>query len=108
MNQKLHSFKSSCNYFLILFLFSAANLFSQTAGASWNIKNPFDANDLFTVKTKGIKKLEVEIYDRWGVKLYEWNTVDGGWDGKNSSTGKLCPDGTYYYNQCHNVRREGL
>ena len=36
------------------------------------------------------------VFNRWGQKQYEWNTVSGGWDGRSSS-GVDCADGTYYY-----------
>ena len=35
------------------------------------------------------------IYDRWGLKMYEWDGINGSWDG-NSKTGTV-PDGTYFY-----------
>ncbi|MES2284722.1 MAG: gliding motility-associated C-terminal domain-containing protein [Bacteroidota bacterium] len=53
-------------------------------------------NDLFTLQTKGLKTLDVEIFNRWGQKINEWHTVNGGWDGRSSS-GVICSDGTYYF-----------
>jgi gliding motility-associated-like protein len=53
-------------------------------------------NDVFHVTSKGLATLQVEIYDRWGLKLYEWDTVNGSWDGRNNN-GVAVPDGTYYY-----------
>ena len=53
-------------------------------------------NDLFTLQTKGLKTLDVEIFNRWGQKITEWHTVNGGWDGRSSS-GVICSDGTYYF-----------
>ena len=53
-------------------------------------------NDLFTLQTKGLKTLDVEIFNRWGQKINEWHTVNGGWDGRSSS-GAVCSDGTYYF-----------
>jgi len=53
-------------------------------------------NDVFTINTEGVKTLVVEIYDRWGLKMYEWDGVNGGWDGYTLS-GKPASDGTYYY-----------
>ena len=37
---------------------------------------------------------EAMVFNRWGKKLYEWRTPDGGWDGK--SGGSDVPDGAYY------------
>ncbi len=53
-------------------------------------------NDLFTINTKGMKDLYVEIYDRWGLKMGSFSDLNGGWDGKAAS-GKDAPEGTYYY-----------
>jgi len=36
------------------------------------------------------------VFDRWGLKIYEWHTVQGGWDGHNAS-GQNAADGTYYF-----------
>jgi len=52
-------------------------------------------NDVFSVKTEGIRELSCDIYDRWGLKLYGWNNPKGFWDG--TTNGKACSDGTYYY-----------
>lgn len=52
-------------------------------------------NDLFYVIGRGLEAYEVEIYNRWGTKVYECGPVvdpiDCGWDGENH------PEGTYYY-----------
>lgn len=53
-------------------------------------------NDIFTVVEKGLKSIDAEIYNRWGQKLYEWHTVNGGWNG-NSASGVAASDGSYYY-----------
>jgi gliding motility-associated-like protein len=58
--------------------------------------NGDDINDIFTVTSTGLESLNANIYDRWGLKLYEWDSVSGGWDGRTAS-GVTCPDGTYYY-----------
>ena len=34
--------------------------------------------------------------NRWGTKIYEWNNVKEGWDGRNGG-GNLASEGTYYY-----------
>lgn len=52
-------------------------------------------NDIFKVKTVGVKTLTCIIFDRWGLKMYDWEGVNGGWDGftKNGEA----TDGSYYY-----------
>ncbi|MGZ3904610.1 MAG: T9SS type B sorting domain-containing protein [Bacteroidia bacterium] len=54
-------------------------------------------NDVFSITGVGISKINCKIYDRWGVFLYEWSDLHGGWDGKNVSNGKEVTDGTYYF-----------
>ncbi|MCW3086240.1 MAG: hypothetical protein JWP12_3606 [Bacteroidetes bacterium] len=53
-------------------------------------------NDLFLIHTVNIKDLSYIIYDRWGLEIAEHNGIAGGWNGQTKS-GKLAPDGTYYY-----------
>jgi gliding motility-associated-like protein len=53
-------------------------------------------NDFFEINHTGITSFDIEIYDRWGVKLFEGHTPDSKWDGHNSN-GKTADDGTYYY-----------
>jgi gliding motility-associated-like protein len=43
-------------------------------------------NDIFRVYTHNVDKVQVQIYDRWGLKIVEWNDVFGGWDGRVSGT----------------------
>ncbi len=38
-------------------------------------------NDQFKVYTSNVLRLEAQIFDRWGLKVYEWDSLDGGWDG---------------------------
>ena len=52
-------------------------------------------NDVFTIRTVGVKTLNCMIFDRWGLKLYEWDGVNGGWDG--SSKNGISSDGSYFY-----------
>jgi gliding motility-associated-like protein len=53
-------------------------------------------NELFSVTAVAITTFEAQIFDRWGLKMYEWNDVNGGWNGQ-SKNGKPAPDGTYFY-----------
>jgi gliding motility-associated-like protein len=72
----------------------------KRAEVTYTIPNVFSPNgdginDLFLIKNTGLKTLNCEIYDRWGRKLYEFNSLTGSWDG--ASSGKKVSDGTYYY-----------
>ena len=53
-------------------------------------------NDVYKVKDgyKSIVSFEATIFNRWGQKLYSWNTLDGGWDGKFH--GSTVKDGVYF------------
>ncbi len=53
-------------------------------------------NDMFVITNSGVKELRCVIFDRWGVKVYEWNSLNGGWDGHTTS-GQMASDGVYYY-----------
>lgn len=52
-------------------------------------------NDVFKINSSGLKTLTCAIYDRWGLKMYEWDGLNGYWDGATKSG--LAPDGTYFY-----------
>jgi gliding motility-associated-like protein len=62
-----------------------------------NVFSPNDdgINDFFSVKSTGIVNLSCDIFDRWGLKLYSWNGVNGFWDGTEKSHKAV--DGTYFY-----------
>ena len=53
-------------------------------------------NDEWAVGSHNMQEIKYEIYDRWGLKIAEYNGLTGGWDGKTKN-GKIAPDGTYYY-----------
>lgn len=54
------------------------------------------SNDLFTIKSSGVKSIDLQIFNRWGEKLYEFSGDKAAWDGKVQS-GALVPAGTYFY-----------
>jgi len=66
-------------------------------------------NDIFKVTVKGATCFHGEIFNRWGVKVYEWNDALGGWDGIIMQTHKIAADGTYYYiiNYCDYLGKQG-
>ncbi len=53
-------------------------------------------NEIFTIKSTGIKEISLQIFNRWGQKLYEFTGPKGAWDGLTPS-GKEAPEGTYFY-----------
>lgn len=48
-------------------------------------------NDLFVPKGEYVYDYSLEIFNRWGDLIFESNTMEIGWDGKNS------PDGVYIW-----------
>jgi gliding motility-associated-like protein len=66
-----------------------------------NIPNVFTpdgdgVNDLFYIDNAGLKEYRIDIYNRWGVKVFQSETAGEKWDGRSTS-GELLSDGTYYY-----------
>ncbi|MBC7696437.1 MAG: gliding motility-associated C-terminal domain-containing protein [Burkholderiales bacterium] len=57
--------------------------------------NNDSVNDVFRVTGFNIIEFNCTIVDRWGLQMYQWDTIKTGWDGK--SNGKEVPDGTYFY-----------
>jgi len=57
--------------------------------------NGDNKNDVFKIKSTGLKSLNCSIFNRWGLQIYEWEGINGYWDG-NIKSG-MAPDGTYYF-----------
>jgi gliding motility-associated-like protein len=56
-----------------------------------------------------VKDVEVRIYDRWGMLVFETLDPNVRWDGRDMITHKLCTDGVYYYTAVVNeIRLEGI
>ena len=52
-------------------------------------------NDNFVIKNKEDWNINLQVYDRWGVMVYEDNNYQNNWDGKYK--GNPLSDGVYYY-----------
>ncbi|MBL0328733.1 MAG: gliding motility-associated C-terminal domain-containing protein [Bacteroidetes bacterium] len=66
------------------------------------------ANDIFYFLTTSVKELNCSVYDRWGLKIAEWTSLNdaiNGWDGRTTS-GLIAPDGVYYYIMKANTANE--
>jgi gliding motility-associated-like protein len=59
--------------------------------------NGDDVNDIFTVAGQDIQKFEMQVYNRWGQKIYHTYDVEAGWDGRYNSSKDELEFGTYYY-----------
>jgi gliding motility-associated-like protein len=80
---------------------TATKVITVEEGFTLEVPNVFTpnndgTNDLFSIKSTGVKSAEGYIYNRWGQLLYSWDVLKISWDGK-ASNGENCPDGTYYY-----------
>jgi len=53
-------------------------------------------NDIFSFDDWDLTSLYVEIYNRWGEKIYHWDSPKGSWDGV-AYNGDKAPDGVYYF-----------
>lgn len=53
-------------------------------------------NDFFVIKGSGLDLFTVNIYDRWGVMVFQSTSKNISWDGKDQA-GNDVADGTYYY-----------
>jgi gliding motility-associated-like protein len=55
-------------------------------------------NDIFQPKGFGIVKFEMQIFDRWGEKIFETSEFEKGWEGNYQGRGiKICPSDVYAY-----------
>ena len=56
-------------------------------------------NDIFQPKGFGIVKYQLQIFDRWGERIYETKEINAGWDGtyhgKEVNYGKTIEEGVY-------------
>lgn len=66
-----------------------------------NIPNVFTPdgdgkNDFFYISSSGLKDFQLEIYNRWGTKVFSSSDDGVKWDGR-STAGVELADGTYYF-----------
>ena len=53
-------------------------------------------NDVFHVNAVGLTNYKIDIYDRWGLLMFEGVGPDNDWTGRTMA-GEEVPTGTYYY-----------
>ncbi len=58
--------------------------------------NADGTNDEFYIPSSGFSDYKIEIFDRWGVKIFDQTAPAIHWDG-TSTSGLKCVDGTYYF-----------
>lgn len=54
-------------------------------------------NDVFDPKIKGSVSYSLDVYNRWGERVFTSTDPKVDWNGQNKNTGGECPDGVYYY-----------
>jgi gliding motility-associated-like protein len=54
-------------------------------------------NNVFEIRANGFKSYQLEIYNRWGERVFQSDNSTVHWNGRINNTGKEVPDGTYYY-----------
>lgn len=60
--------------------------------------NGDNSNEYFELMDpKYISSINVSIFNRWGLKVYESSDVNFKWNGKQNGKGNTCSDGTYFY-----------
>ena len=60
-----------------------------------------ETNNIFRIPSKNISQMTVDIYQRWGDKIYTFNGLTEGWDGTRN--GLPCPQETYVYRITYRV-----
>ncbi|MGZ3883443.1 MAG: T9SS type B sorting domain-containing protein [Bacteroidia bacterium] len=72
--------------------------------------NSDSVNDFFkAIRVKYIRDIDLKVYDRWGLLVYETTDPYFKWDGKVKQSGQQCSEGTYFYIcQVNEIRVAGI
>jgi len=54
-------------------------------------------NEVWQPKGIGVTEIYIEIFDRWGKKIYSSSSLDEAWDGNSSYADGYCSEGVYSY-----------
>ncbi len=54
-------------------------------------------NDVFLVHCVGCTTFDIQIYNRWGVRVFQSKDASVSWNGRVDNKGPLLPSGTYVY-----------
>jgi len=81
---------------------STATVVISIECADFQVPNVFTPNndkinDMFVIHAEHEPAYMIEIYDRWGVKVFTSNDPTDYWNGKINNTGAEASDGVYYY-----------
>jgi gliding motility-associated-like protein len=90
-------------YLVVTNGFGCSDTLRRTLYVTENIKIPNvftpngdGINDLFHVTIEGINTYDIQIFNRWGEKMFESESPNVDWNGKGPS-GQLEASGTYFY-----------
>lgn len=91
---KLIAYFATCSDTSFKWLFITDNLFITVP----NVFTPNDdgVNDLWIIASEGAIDMHLEIFNRYGVKIFENDGIGVQWDGRTIS-GEPAPSGTYFY-----------
>ncbi len=101
-----HQYNGGGNYTVTLYVTNAAGCtdtiqYTVRVNEGILIPNVFTPdgdgiNDEFFIPSSGFESFAIEIYNRWGTKVWEANAGQIRWDGFSTS-GQKMSDGTYYF-----------
>jgi gliding motility-associated-like protein len=103
-----HQYTDPGEYFVTLIVNSALGCVNQVTHGPFivmvpdlfipNVFSPNDdgINDVFRVDYSGDQPFNVQVFDRWGVMIYESRNKVEGWKGNNMKGDKVS-EGIYYY-----------
>lgn len=118
-NIATHTFPAIGNYFVKLFVRSTNGCVDSiikkitvSEDMTMYVPNAFTpngdgTNDTFNVFGVGIKKYNMEIFDRWGNLVFTANDISTGWDGKNRKGGDISAAGVYQYKITMSTTKDG-
>ncbi|MCV9385797.1 gliding motility-associated C-terminal domain-containing protein [Reichenbachiella ulvae] len=81
-------------------LFTYSNVIESRLKTTMFLPNAFTPdddglNDYFIAEGPSVFNFRMEIYNRWGIRIFETSDLVNGWDGKLN--GEEAPEGTYIY-----------
>ena len=81
----------------------------------YDLPNVFTPNgDLFNeqfvpVQWRAVDRVDVQVHNRWGERVYQTEDPNLGWDGTYLDTGEPLPEGVYFVTTtAYTIRLEGI
>jgi len=63
-----------------------------------NVFTPGSApNNEFYFPSVALEEFEATVFNRYGIEVFKFTSMNDKWDGNNSKNGKPCEDGVYFY-----------